>query len=308
MEKYENLDEDIGIEVLKKGIIYHYTSVEGVLGILDKSEFWVTKSDFLNDISEINYTFDLFEENFLNKIKNENVRTRMISQFHSELDKDRALYNKALLGTYIISFSTNQDNLLLWSEFAGKMGYNLGFNIEYLKDEFNRKSVKDEKYLLKLHGKVIYNKEEQIRLLGNRIDWKLISDSSDKNMNSLENLNESISDEIIEDFISGIFFHCLYYSMFFKDSKFEQEEEYRFIFQASHNSKKVSINKEMNFRVKEGALCPFVKVPFKCLNSLESITIGPKNNIDIAKKGLENYCRNKEINPKILKSNIPLRY
>ena len=77
MEKYENLDEDIGIEVLKKGIIYHYTSVEGVLGILDKSEFWVTKSDFLNDISEINYTFDLFEENFLNKIKYENVRTRI---------------------------------------------------------------------------------------------------------------------------------------------------------------------------------------------------------------------------------------
>lgn len=308
MEKYEYLDEDIEIEVLKKGIIYHYTSVEGVLGILDKSEFWVTKSDFLNDISEINYTFDLFEENFLNKIKNENVRTRMISQFHSEIDKDRALYDKALFGTYIISFSTNQDNLLLWSEFAGKMGYNLGFNIEYLKDEFNRKSVRDDELYLKFDGKVIYNREEQIRLLGNKIDWKLISDSSDKNMNSLENLDESISDKIIEDFISEIFFYCLIYSMFFKDSKFEQEEEYRFIFQAFHNHIIVSTNKEMHFRVKEGALCPFVKVPFKGLNSLESITIGPKNNIDIAKKGLEIYCRNKEIDPKILKSNIPLRY
>lgn len=306
--KYEYSDEFAGIEVLKKGIIYHYTSAEGILGILDKSEFWVTKSDFLNDIYEINYTFNLFEESFLNEIKNENVRTRMISQFHSELDKDRALYNKALFGTYIMSFSINQDNLLLWSEFAGKMGYNLGFNIEYLKDEFNRKSVRDDELDLKFDGKVIYNKEEQIRLLENRIDWKLISDSSDKNMNSLVNLDESISDEIINDFISWIIEICSLYSIFFKDSKFEHEEEYRFIFQAFHNHKKVSTNKEMHFRVKEGALCPFVKVPFKGLNFLESITIGPKNNIDIAKTGLEIYCRNKEIDPKILKSNIPLRY
>ena len=131
-----------------------------------------------------------------------------------------------------------------------------------------------------------------------------------KLISSLEKcfLDESISDEIINYFISDIIETCLFYSMFFKDSKFEQEEEYRFIFQALHNSEKVSINKGMNFRVKEGALCPFVKVPFKGLNSLESITIGPKNNIDIAKKGLEIYCRNKEIDPKILKSNIPLRY
>ena len=121
MEKYEYLDEDIEIEVLKTGIIYHYTSVEGVLGILDKSEFWVTKSDFLNDISEINYTFDLFEENFLNKIKNENVRTRMISQFHSELDKDRALYNKALFGTYIISFSTFSSYFFIFGVYPPKL-------------------------------------------------------------------------------------------------------------------------------------------------------------------------------------------
>jgi len=309
VEKYEYLDEDnIGIEVLKKGIIYHYTSVEGVLGILDKSEFWATKSDFLNDISEINYTFNLFEENFLNKIKNEKVRTRMISQFRSKLDKETDLYNKVLYGTYIISFSTNQDNLLLWSEFTRKMGYNLGFDIKDIRDAFNSKYETDGKFLLRLNGKVIYNKEEQIRLLGNKIDWKLISDSSDKNMNSLENLDESISDEIIEGFISWIIEICSLYSMIFKDSKFEHEEEYRFIIKSLHNSEIVSLNKEMNFRVKEGALCPFVKVPFKGLNSLESITIGPKNNIDIAKKGLEIYCRNKEIDPKILKSNIPLRY
>lgn len=308
MGKYEYLDEFADTAVLKKGIIYHYTTAEGVLGILDKSEFWATKSDFLNDISEINYTFNLFEENFLNKIKNEKVRTRMISQFRSKLDKETDLYNKVLYGTYIISFSTNQDNLLLWSEFTRKMGYNLGFDIKDIRDAFNSKYETDGKFLLDNDFKVIYNKEEQIRILKKYIHWKLISNSDNVNMDSLENLDESISDEIINYFISDIIETCLFYSMFFKDSKFEQEEEYRFIFQALHNSEKVSINKEMNFRVKEGALCPFVKVPFKGLNSLESITIGPKNNIDIAKKGLEVYCRNKEIDPKILKSNIPLRY
>lgn len=308
MGKYEYLDEFADTAVLKKGIIYHYTTAEGVLGILDKSEFWVTKSDFLNDISEINYTFNLFEENFLNKIRNEKVRKRMISQFRSELDNEIDLYNGVLYPTYIISFSTNQDNLLLWSEFTRKMGYNLGFNIEDIRDAFKSKIKTDGNFLSHIDCKVIYNKEEQIRHLEKSIDWELISGSANVNMGSLENLDESISDEIINDFISRIIKFCLFYSMIFKDSKFEHEEEYRFIIKSLHNSEIVSLNKEMNFRVKEGALCPFVKVPFKGLNSLESITIGPKNNIDIAKKGLEIYCRNKEIDPKILKSNIPLRY
>lgn len=42
--------------------LYHYTSISGLKGILDKEEFWVTKSDFLNDPSETSYIFDIIRK------------------------------------------------------------------------------------------------------------------------------------------------------------------------------------------------------------------------------------------------------
>lgn len=45
-------------------ILYHYTSVEGIFGILNNNKIWATNMFFLNDISEFKYTFDLFEQFF----------------------------------------------------------------------------------------------------------------------------------------------------------------------------------------------------------------------------------------------------
>lgn len=40
-------------------ILYHYTSAEGLQGILG-GEFWITESRFLNDITEFHIATDVF--------------------------------------------------------------------------------------------------------------------------------------------------------------------------------------------------------------------------------------------------------
>lgn len=313
MAKNVCLNDVINIESLKEGIIYHYTSAEGLLSILENCEIWATNSNFLNDKSEFIYTYKLFYEKILKEIKNEKIKTIMINRFnYNTCDPVTLDANDIYTARYIISFSKSPDNLLLWSEFSGNTGYNIGFDISKLKDKLNN--------LWGFDGKVIYNKERQIELLKNVVSVMLKETFQDKNINSLDDLSDNINVEDIQKMLPVLHNIIELYSMFFKQSEFEQEEEYRLVIQVSHgvpsrllcaNESGIffkETNNKMYFRVKEGMLSPFVKVPFWDLDSLESITIGPKNNIDIAKMGLEIYCRNKGINPKILKSNIPLRY
>ena len=41
-------------------IIYHYTSPDGMINIIDKKEIWFSRFDSLNDISEGKYINDIY--------------------------------------------------------------------------------------------------------------------------------------------------------------------------------------------------------------------------------------------------------
>lgn len=61
--------------------LYHYTNASGLLGILNKGNktFWLTKSDFLNDISEIDYSRKLLFK-VLNNLHNQNMINTLSSR------------------------------------------------------------------------------------------------------------------------------------------------------------------------------------------------------------------------------------
>ena len=42
-------------------IIYHYTSPEGILGIIESNSLWATDINYLNDSSELRYIYGLVE-------------------------------------------------------------------------------------------------------------------------------------------------------------------------------------------------------------------------------------------------------
>ena len=52
------------------GDIYHYTSVDGIIGILKNKELWFTNIYFLNDNQELFYTYKLINE-VVKEIKND---------------------------------------------------------------------------------------------------------------------------------------------------------------------------------------------------------------------------------------------
>lgn len=100
------------------------------------------------------------------------------------------------------------------------------------------------------------------------------------------------------------------YNMFFKKECFSGENEYRFVFSCDHNIENIEDSKkeEQYFRVKDNILIPFVKKKLSSLDSVNSILIGPKNNSDIAEKGVKHFLRYHKIKAKVEKSEMPLRY
>jgi hypothetical protein len=101
-----------------------------------------------------------------------------------------------------------------------------------------------------------------------------------------------------------------YKILLFKNSSFEQEEEYRIILKIEGTASSV-----IQYRIFEDAFIPYVEIGSEHCLPITSITLGPKLNLDIAVKGLrlflasKNYkVGNKEEFVKIYKSKIPLRY
>src|SRR3974390_2152835 len=59
-------------------ILFHYTSLEGLIGIIEKRSIWATSILYLNDASEMIYSIGLFREQVI-KIKKEAPKNSLYS-------------------------------------------------------------------------------------------------------------------------------------------------------------------------------------------------------------------------------------
>ena len=157
------IDNTILIPLLSEGEkLYHYTSAEGVRGICDNKEFWVTERSFLNDITEFQIATEVMCQMLQNHIRNDNVCSKLTKAL---VDKVREYQTPgdqeccASSGDYIISFSLDNDSALMWSEYSDFMGYCIEFDYSNLLQMFEANGT------LFLHGKVIYDNQTQIELL-----------------------------------------------------------------------------------------------------------------------------------------------
>jgi hypothetical protein len=283
------LDEKMAdIESRYSGPVYHYTDANALLNILKKKDFWVSKSDFMNDPKEFNHAekiyLELFKEIGEEKIKKlmEFIKSPFIHQF------------------FILSFSIDPDSLTLWSNYSTTEGYNLGFDSNDLIDTFNKRSFPC------FGGKVIYEKDEFKEIVRNEVN--AIKDYIERD------LTEEEADDARMPFVMNVA-ALSFAALFYKSEVFREEEEYRIVFIITNEMLKWEQYK-IHYRTKANAITPFIKVP----NSpepdgkitLKSITIGPKNNIDIAYNGLKHFLETNGYTDfshvELIKSEIPLRY
>ena len=119
-------------------VIYHYTSAEGLRGIIENSEIWLTNVSFVNDMTEckaLQEEKDLFDDNdFTNKLVRDCWKD-FIDYSHNDYD------------TYIASFSRGDESLDQW---RGYGNFRIGFEANNLR------------LLRKIHGRLLVQEERQV--------------------------------------------------------------------------------------------------------------------------------------------------
>ncbi len=70
---------------LPSDILYHYTSLSGVMGIVDKKALWASDIRFLNDAEELTHTSNLLQHEISKRIKQKNCNVKLLNQFRDWL-------------------------------------------------------------------------------------------------------------------------------------------------------------------------------------------------------------------------------
>ncbi len=122
--------------------LFHYTGVDGLLGMLRDKKLWMTNIHYQNDSQEYYHGFkilrDIISETYPDLLTNE------------QLD---VLCDAKMSGNFTFSLSEEPDSLSQWRGYCPNGGYSISFDAEY----FN-KIIKQNHLLL---GKCMYDREEQ---------------------------------------------------------------------------------------------------------------------------------------------------
>ena len=312
MSKYKHIDDFIKIPQLNNNDrLFHYTSAAGVKGITD-GEFWITESHFLNDSTEFTIGTDICMEILEKHMRNprrllyaKDLLMEQMRKYYREEQEDTV--SGSAEGSYVISFCTSGDSLLMWSEYSDFMGYCMEFEYGKLKETFQEHCGNDS---MLFDGKVIYDHDEQIKLLEDTIERLLLSDGEDyKTIHGWDDL-DSAEEEDVKLFVDHISVICLLYNMFFKKECFAQEQEYRMVFLCVHKREhQVPENSiPVEYRIKDEVFIPFIRMKLGDISCLKSVCVGTKNTSDLAVKGLRHYFGSRNLEVRVKKSEIPLRY
>ena len=292
----ENLKGDIFLSpFIEQGEIekplYHFTDLKAMKSIIENGNLWLTRFDFLNDTEEIKYIIRIIRDN-LDKFKNKSKKISALLErclcivdfcfgnksdnSVSEDEKKIALLIKdSLSNIYVLSTSEKDDNLSLWHYYAAGTGCSIKINSKDLKAHFAG------------YNSQVGNKSAPIFM--NKI--KYTDDVSQ--LGSLKTLqtifkNVSLTEEH-RIYIACV--HIIYEGIFIKNPNMSQEEEFRVAVIAPAFRKDNQV--VTKFRVSKNTFIPYIELNINPKASIQEIRIAPLNKTDIAKKGLEEFLRNK---------------
>jgi len=273
----------------KENAIYHYTDINALKNIIENKTLWLTRSDFLNDSSEIVYLKKLIKD----EIKNDKYDWET-EDIYLEISD---YIDFGIPRLYILSMSNNNDSLTLWSNYTNNYGYNIEFNRELIINEI----CKSEIFLKIKSGH--YNSA----LLKNNVIYG-INEQTDKIREYLNEYyvcfkNKEIANDIMSQKQLELKQNMVVACLFAKGLCYCQEEEYRLA--------RLMLNTEQyeEYKISNGAISPYIELKFTNCLPINKITIAPKNNVDLAKKGLELFLKkNGYENVEVVKSKISLRF
>lgn len=210
-------------------IIYHYTDINGLLGLIASGRIWATHASRLNDSSEYHHG---------TRVVADCVGKAIPASLTFLVDKILSEFRK--VETYIASYSTEHDLLSQWRSYSGeKVGYCLGLVTDGIATLDNSTPLLEAS---------IYKDG-----LAQQVISRMLKSVD-------EYLQQNQFGEVEVGFLLGVVGSTLAnLACTIKHPKFEEEKEYRQFYQPDATS----LLLENRFRNGRFGLTPYVEIPFK---------------------------------------------
>lgn len=310
--------------------VYHYTSPEAFLSIIQNNSIRFSDVRYMNDKSEAifvvkrliefsekrkeDYPYFCDALNALLKLNNYDAIKNLTTDQIQFVEFPGLRFEKQR--NFIFCTSTESDSLNMWNYYAsgGKYsGYNIGLSVQDFLKSFDTDSDSVTDGFIVYHGRVLYKEKEQ--------------------MNAIEELAKEIEKPIhYNETLQAIHRRAIVIrhfieirGLFFKDSSFSSENEYRFLLSIAdkripHNEEDAQkyigkYNKQIceDFCIRNGVIVPFLKVTIPP-NCIGRITMSPMTEYAIAKSSIKELLEIQQIKRTnntevpVYKSRIPIRF
>lgn len=299
--------------------VFHYTSPEGMMGILKSREIFFTDAQFLNDYNErfdINNELKRFWDWHYREYDKDFYKLLRSIEINSYEDNNYAYIDDEFIEEpcryYILSASMNRDSLSMWKYYAKNGTYN-GYNVDLFIPALADEWIDRDTGVAVETGLVVYDLTEKQKKIHDMVEKLYESWCTYKK-------SDEMNAKIIKEYRAWI----SYASLFFKSQCFSAEDEMRFV-AIIPKSKLKKLNYEKtdgttikmyDFRNVNGVITPYIKMPLFGWNIEENwitsnIGIGPCMDYEQKKEGIIQFIDSLEYKfheIKICKSYIPVRY
>ncbi len=274
-------------------VLYHYTDVAGLIGILSSSSLWATNLRFMNDAEELAHSWKLMLD-VLREAKN---RAKSPAQVELIEEIERAARSTwtGYPDLYATSFTENGDLLSQWRAYGTSGGgYAIGFDVEQLIDTSSRQTQHDRTL-----NRVIYDEQAQLQMLRATADRMLESFADvDPSSAAITTAPARLFAALGE--IVGLVFS-------FKDPAWVEEQEWRAV-----RSIPADERDEVHFRPHGGIPVPYVTLAIGIDTHgrlpIREIVLGPRSDTETAARSVDLLLTNNGYSGvKIVMSSVPLR-
>jgi hypothetical protein len=271
-------------------ILYHYTTAQGLMGILKTNVLWASNLNYMNDFSELKYSTSLIHNEFGEFLKSSSGDLSM-----SHLPEVFADFFAKIEGRYSVyacCFCEEEDELSQWRAYANKgTGYSIGFDAKQLEQP------RDKPPYSLILSEVIYDSDLQS---------EIIKTSVKEFVNKIK--NNEIAVDLFRNFLAVVFGSACA----FKNPAFSKEKEWRAI---ALNLTASDIN-NLNFREIQGIVVPYIEMKFPSLEMekedhlpIIEIIQGPLVDPELGEKSLRlllKKCGYDKVN--VRRSKVPIRF
>jgi hypothetical protein len=276
--------------------LYHYCNMDSLLGIIENSTLWMSNVLYQNDRLELSYGRNLLKIILNQKCHDNPLNIKIYERIKLDIE---AFFKRAHIFTF--SLCENDDQLSQWRGYTikDKGSVSIGINAYELQEH-----IVENALLLP----VIYDRDKQVKYYETYIDEfvKIMTDSrtiSDPDAKFLEYWAVFINQLAI-------------FLITFKSKVFEEEKEWRVIYNSKAMIDNVFFDKEIkrdfktHFRIKGKYAIPYIEFDLNCEsvdNIINSITLGPDTENDDRESNLKYFLNTVGKDITVYKSKINFR-